>query len=207
MMLHSSPLLAALGLLLAAAPAQPPRDLVAEGIVLSGPLGRSVAVLRSDGKRRTVAVGETAFGGRVVSIAPWVVTVEYGTAHVPVRLVSAGAPDAAHRLAEPPKLSLPRAEVQRRLALEVPRILAETTLLPYLSQGQVAGLALARMPQGSLLSDAGLEVGDVITSINDVPVDSLATLASLYPRLQSESVITATVLRDGRPIPITVSLR
>jgi hypothetical protein len=47
--------------ILAAALAGPPDDLQAVGVVLSGNPLRSVAVLRSAGRSRLVAMGETAF--------------------------------------------------------------------------------------------------------------------------------------------------
>jgi len=61
--------------------------------------------------------------------------------------------------------------------------------------------------KGSLLSDAGLRAGDILTSINDVPIDSFATLMGLWPRLQNESQLHATVLRDGRPVSLSLTLR
>jgi len=100
-----------------------------------------------------------------------------------------------------------RDEVQRRLALETTRILSETTLVPVQDEDHVTGFALTRIPQGSLLSDAGLRPGDVLTSVNDVPIDSFATLVGLWPRLQNESQLRAVVLRDGRPVPLTLLLR
>jgi type II secretory pathway component PulC len=100
-----------------------------------------------------------------------------------------------------------REELQRRLALETTRILTETTLVPVQDEERVTGFALTRIPEGSLLSDAGLRPGDVLTSINDVPIDSFATLMGLWPRLQSESELRAIVLRDGRPVSLTLTLR
>ena len=97
--------------------------------------------------------------------------------------------------------------MERRLGEEVPRILAETTLMPVTDAGRVAGFTLTRMPEGSLLTDAGLRAGDVLTHVNDVPIDSLATLIALWPRLQSESTLRAVVLRNGQPVSLTVTLR
>jgi S1-C subfamily serine protease len=71
----------------------------------------------------------------------------------------------------------------------------------------VIGYTLTRIPQSSLLTDAGLRPGDVLTRINDVPIDGMATLIGLWPRLQTESVIRAVVLRGGRPVSLAVTLR
>jgi S1-C subfamily serine protease len=73
--------------------------------------------------------------------------------------------------------------------------------------GRVNGFAITRMPEGTLLSDAGLRPGDVVTEVNGVPIDSLATLVGLWPRMQTESSLRAVVLRNGQPVSLSVTLR
>jgi S1-C subfamily serine protease len=63
------------------------------------------------------------------------------------------------------------------------------------------------MPDSTLLTDAGLRAGDVLTEVNGVPIDSLATLIGLWPRLQTESAVNAVVLRNGHPVSLSVTLR
>jgi type II secretion system protein C len=191
-----------------------PADLEALGVIVNPRSGGSVAVLRSGARTRVVALGETAFGGRVAAIGESSVWLDFGGARVEVRLPVASAEHvpaaaAADPLEDPqaPAREMARDEVQRRLALETPRILTETTLVPVQDEQRVTGFALTRIPEGSLLSDAGLRAGDVLTAINDVPIDSLATLMALWPRLQHESRLNALVLRDGRPVSLTVTLR
>jgi type II secretory pathway component PulC len=96
--------------------------------------------------------------------------------------------------------------VERRIGEEAPRILGETTLTPALDAGRVAGFTLTRVPDG-LLTEAGLRAGDVLTQVNDTPIDSMATLIGLWPKLQGASSVSAIVLRNGQPVTLTVSLR
>jgi len=189
----------------------PPSDLTVVGTLVSPRPGQSLAILRSEGRTRTVAAGETAFGGRIVSVAAGLVTLAFGADRVEVRLAGmrelpAASPLTAPRTAPEPAVSMARADVERRLGSEIPKILAETTVVPYLDGGQVAGLLVSRMPEG-LLSEVGLRPGDVLQSVNEVPVDSMATLASLWPRFQNVSEVRAVVLRDGRPFSLTLALR
>lgn len=193
--------------------AGPPADLTVVGTIVSARSEHSMVMLRSGGRTRTVAAGETAFGGRVVSVAAGLATMEFGAERVQLRLpgIEAAAPPPALQAppaaqAAEPAVSMARAEVERRLGAEIPKILAETTVVPYVDRGQVAGLLLSRMPDG-LLSEVGLRTGDVLQSLNDVPVDSVATLASLWPRFQNVSEVRAVVLRDGRPFALTLALR
>ncbi len=192
--------------------AAPPPDLTAVGVVTSAHGGRSVAILRAAGRSRVVAVGDTAFGGQVSAIESGRVVIDFEGQPVELRLPRAQhAKAAAPLVAAAPEpatdgVTLDRRELERRLASETSRILAETTLTPVMSGSQVSGFTLSRVPEGSLLSDAGLRAGDVLTSVNDVPIDSLATLVGLYPRLQTESHVRAVVLRDGVPVTLSLTL-
>jgi type II secretion system protein C len=201
-----------------------PADLAVSGVVVRKE--RSTAILSSGGKTRVVAVGDSAFGGRVVAITPEAVALDFGGQRVDLRLPT--AQQAPARPAAPvrdapaapgvpagmppedpatPAKTMERVEVQRRLGDEIPRILAETAVAPVMEDGRVVGVQLARLAEGSLLTDAGLRSGDVITQINGTQIDGMATLIGLWPRLQSASELRAVVNRNGQPISLVVALR
>ena len=198
-------------LLLAAALSAPPTDLSAVGIVASRDASRSVVLLRSGGRTRVVSVGENAFGGRVTAIRADSVAMEFEGRRLDLRLsgdsVRAVASAPAGPAGDPGAHVLARRDVERRIGEEAPRILGETTLVPAVDAGRVAGFTLTRVPENSLLTEAGLRAGDVLTQVNDTPIDSMATLIGLWPKLQGESTLTAVVLRNGQPVSLTVSLR
>jgi general secretion pathway protein C len=100
-----------------------------------------------------------------------------------------------------------RTEVERRLGSEIPRILADTALAPAMEDGRVVGLTVQRLADGTLLSDAGLRQGDVITEINGTTIDGMGTLIGLWPRLQTATDLQAVVRRAGRPVSLSVTLR
>ena len=204
-----------LPLLLQAALAAPPADLAAVGAVFGRAPAPSVAILRSGGKTRVAAVGESVFGGRLLSVDARRVVLEFGSGRVEVPLVASVVPrperarpaEVAKSNEAPGARSMERREVERRLGEEVPRILAETTLVPVTEDGRVTGLALTRVPEGTLLTDAGLQAGDVVTRINDTAIDGLPTLISLWPRLQGARQLQAVVLRNGQPVSLSINLR
>lgn len=196
--------------------AVPPPDLTAVGVVLSPRPEASVALLRSAGRSRLARVGEAAFGGRVVAVEVNRIILDFDGQRVALALpgaIPAVAPvprattpvEAA--AATPLELSLPRVDVERRLAAELPRILAETALSPVSEGGRVVGLRLIRLAEGTLLSEVGLRPGDVLTQINDTPTDSLAALMALWPRLQGATGLRASVLRDGQSVSLSLGLR
>lgn len=195
-------------------------EVAAVGVVVSPRLEACVAILRSAGRTRLAGIGETAFGGRIVAIAPARVVLEFASGRLELRVAAedagtapgSAAPAAtggeAAGAAAPPSFehALARVDLEKRLAAELPRILAESALVPVSSEGG-AGVRLVRMASGTLLTDLGLRPGDILTSLNDAATDSLPALLALWPRLQGESQIRATVVREGRPLTLSLSLR
>ena len=196
------------------------RGVTLEGMVLARSAQRSVALLASHGRARAVVVGESAFGGRLLGVSADGALLDFGGQQVILRL-SAGAgvvtPPAtplpaaeespAEEAAPPVQHKMMRADVDRRLGLEMNRILAETALKPVLDDGQVVGVAITRLARDSLLTDVGLQAGDVIKEINGTEIDGLSTLMGLYARLQTEKDLRAVVLRGGRPVTIELKLQ
>ena len=58
----------------------------------------------------------------------------------------------------------------------------------------------------SAAQDAGFETGDLVTAVDDVPVDGAAGLTGIVRGLPVGSEHTVTVLRDGKEIPLKVTL-
>ena len=207
-----------LGLLLALAVAAPLPDVQLVGVVVARSPERSVAILRSAGRTRVAAVGDSAFGGRLVAVVVGGASLDFGGETVSLRLLANTAPAPSAPLpvrastgapqdATPPGRAMERREVDRRLSAEIPRILAETTVVPVMEDGHVSGLALTRVPEGTLLTEAGLRPGDVLTEINDTRIDGMGTLIGLWPRLQNASELRATVLRNGQRVSLNLTLK
>jgi type II secretory pathway component PulC len=138
------------------------------------------------------------------------VELRVAAAEAPAPVPTASAvPAVASEPAAPPAYDhvLPRVDLEKRLAGELPRILAESALAPVSAENGVSGVRLVRVATGTLLTELGLRPGDLLTSINDTATDSLPGLLALWPRLQGESQIRATVVREGRPLTLTLSLR
>jgi type II secretion system protein C len=213
-------------LALAAALETAPKDLAVTGVVVRKTPQQSTAILSSGGKTRVVAIGDTAFGGRVVTVNAEGVTLDYAGERLVLRLATAlqaaaanppkPAPVAAAKTAPPgappedpatPARTMQRADVQRRLGDEIPRILAETAVTPVMQDGHVVGVQVARLAEGSLLTDAGLRAGDIITQVNGTDIDGMGTLIGLWPRLQTATELRAVITRNGQPVSLVVSLK
>ena len=203
-----------LAALLLLAVSTPPSDLQLVGLLLASAPDRSVAIFRAEGRSRSASPGESVFGCRIVAVGHGGVTLEFDGRRIelaltagPTRFPQPPRSSGTTPLSAPGTQTLSRKEVERRLGAEIPRILAETTVVPVMEDGRVTGLAVTRMPEGTLLGEAGLRPGDVLKRINDVQIDGMATLIGLWPRLQGATEFRAEVLRNGQLIPLSVSLR
>lgn len=189
-------------------------DITLSGLVLSRS-GRHAATLIAEGRVRPVVTGDQAFGCTVASIREGQVDIICGEERRTLTLTGAPSPPASTPAAaqttasdDPPAdVTITRADLQARLDLEMSRLMTETTLVPVTSRGQVSGFTLSRIPAGTILETLGLRAGDVLVSVDETPIDSFTTLVGLWPRLQSSGAVKAQVMRDGRPVDISVSIR
>jgi type II secretion system protein C len=191
------------------------------GLVRSAAAEHSVAILRSEGRTRVIAVGEKAFGARLLAIGADSVELDLAgrplVLHLtPVPPVSAAArspraaalpPDIPPEDPATPAREMERRQVQIRLGEEMNRILSDTALAPVTEDGRVVGVKITRIAEGSLLTDAGLRAGDILTRVNGTTIDGMASLIALWPRLQGASELDAVVLRGGQPYSLRVTLR
>ncbi len=93
------------------------------------------------------------------------------------------------------------------LQIDPSKLAQQVRIDPVIENGKIAG---ARLSGGGdvavLMSKAGLKPSDVVTAINGKPVTSLTTDANFVDNLKSASNLQVTVLRDGKPATLTVSL-
>jgi type II secretion system protein C len=203
---------AALAILLwfAAAPQQP--ELVLDGVIVAENPFDSVALVRRSGAGRAhiLRLGQELEGYVLVEVAREFVRLSGrgGT----LRLALARArPAAEPRLGEARKEGAESQWVRRefsrevareRIQKEIPVILSETELTERVEGGEVKGLSVTRLPDGTLLSESGLLPGDLLVSINGQPLVGVQALWELLPRLVDEEEIRLVVRRRGEVLKL-----
>lgn len=68
------------------------------------------------------------------------------------------------------------------------------------------GALIEEVQADSPAEEAGLQVGDIITAVNDEPVDEEHTLADRLYAHEPEDTVTLTVLREGETLSLDVTL-
>ena len=93
-----------------------------------------------------------------------------------------------------------------RLRQNPDELMQRVQVVPVLDNGKLAGVRLSAGADSALLSQLGLLPGDVVTSVNGLPVDSLARGQQIMASLGSAQSVRVIVQRNGKPTELTVAL-
>ena len=80
-------------------------------------------------------------------------------------------------------------------------------IMPVLDGGKLTGVRVSAGTDTALMNQLGLRAGDVVTAVNGAPVDSLARGQQIIESLRKAASARVTVMRDGKPTEITISLK
>jgi len=69
------------------------------------------------------------------------------------------------------------------------------------------GVRIAGTIKGTAADLAGLRSGDVITKLNEVPIDDLQAMTDFLGQSKVGDTVQITALRDGRPLTLTATLK
>ena len=139
----------------------------------------------------------------------------FGSVHGTVRITVGGGVAPSVAPAAPSQVdpeyawvrrSFSRAEANERLEKEIPVILSDTQLTPRVVEGEVRGLELLRLPDGTVLSQSGLLPGDVLRSINEEPLRGLDSLWRLLAQFADDDELRLVVERRGEVVRFAYNL-
>ncbi|MGH9324954.1 MAG: PDZ domain-containing protein [Vicinamibacteria bacterium] len=180
-------------------------EIVLDGVIVASNPADSVALVRRAESERAqiLRVGETFQGYVLAEIARDSVRFEGGGGEL--RLFLEGSEIAVDRTRASPlpedgdsvwiRRAFSREVARERFSKEIPVILSDTDLEPSVEEGEVRGLSVARLPDGTLLSESGLLPGDVLVSINGEPLRDVDSLWDLIARIVDQDEIRVVVRR------------
>ncbi len=195
--------------------AQKGSELVLSGVIVAANPADSLALVRraSGGRAQILRVGQELQGYVLLEVAKGFVRLQGLDEELVLSLP--GAPVAASRAEDDStggsggsgesewiRRAIPRDVARARLEREIPVILSETDLTPRVEEGEVRGLSVARLPDGTLLSESGLLPGDILVSINGEPLVGVEGLWELIPRLVDQEEIRIVVRRRGEVLKL-----
>lgn len=98
--------------------------------------------------------------------------------------------------------------IQQQLGVSDPsELMRQISAQPVMENGRMAGVRLSGGPNAALIAQLGLQPTDVVTSINNVPLDSMGRATQVVDSLKNASRVTVTVNRDGKPVTLSVNIK
>ncbi|UXI69095.1 PDZ domain-containing protein [Tahibacter amnicola] len=98
-------------------------------------------------------------------------------------------------------------KISQQLNLDPAALARQVNAQPVFENGKMTGVRLAGGPDAALVAKLGLQPTDVVTSINSVPLDSPARIQQVVNTVQNASQVTVTVMRDGKPVTLSVNVK
>jgi general secretion pathway protein C len=129
---------------------------------------------------------------------------------------SASAPTAAQMPVATPVFVAPQmaqgavdfSRIQQQLGVSDPSdLMRQINAQPVMENGRMAGVRLTGGPNAALIAQLGLQPTDVVTSINNVPLDSMGRATQVVDSLKNANRVTVTVNRDGKPVTLSVNIK
>ncbi|MBL8300076.1 MAG: type II secretion system protein GspC [Rhodanobacteraceae bacterium] len=133
-----------------------------------------------------------------------------------IAVPSASAPTAAQMPAAIPVFVAPQmaqgavdfSRIQQQLGVSDPgELMRQISAQPVMENGRMAGVRLSGGPNAALIAQLGLQPTDVVTSINNVPLDSMGRATQVVDSLKNANRVTVTVNRDGKPVTLSVNIK
>ncbi len=87
------------------------------------------------------------------------------------------------------------------------QLVGNARVVPYYRGGQPYGFRVSDVVEGSEIYNQGMRTGDIIKSVNGVPIRTPQDALNAYQELQNSTTVQLEVERQGASIPITVSLK
>lgn len=94
----------------------------------------------------------------------------------------------------------------RMVSKELPTILMSAASEPIMQGGKIRGFRLFQFEPDSIFEKMGMVDGDIVESINGVPLNDVARTIQFLNGLKSESAVEVTISRNGQPVTLSLSV-
>ena len=124
--------------------------------------------------------------------------------------VSSVPPTSVPSTYVPPQMThgaLDWSQAQKQLQIDPIELAKQIHVEPVFESGKLAGARLSGGGQlGALMSQAGLKPTDLITTVNGTSLTTLSNPQQFIDNLKYATSLQVTVLRDGKPATLTLTL-
>jgi len=157
-----------------------------------------------------VREGERVRGWRVVSLGPDFAVLEFGGRKITLKLFSEkgekAGPSGLSGESSPGKLIISREEIAR-LTSDLGSLFSKIRLRPHFYAGKMDGVLVEYVAPASLFYKAGLRAGDVVLSINGIPVRKNEDAFRILESVKTASALAVKIRRGGRILTLRAEVR
>jgi general secretion pathway protein C len=182
-------------------------DSIAAGVKLARVYPDHVIVLRN-GAEETLKLtrDENLMPGNVVR-PPVPTAGRAGRTQAPENSAPSPSPAASASIASTPRATSDWQQTVDRLRRNPDELARRVQIVPVLEGGRLTGVRVSAGTDAALINRIGLRAGDVVTAVNGAPVDSIARGQQIVDTLRNAASARVTVLRNGKPVDVTISLK
>jgi len=98
-------------------------------------------------------------------------------------------------------------EEMQRLTSDIGSLFSQIGLRPYFIGGRIAGMYVAYIKPGSIFAKAGLKEGDIILTINNIPIRTTEDSYRIFETLKTASYIEVRVRRGNQILTFRAEVR
>jgi len=183
---------------------------------IAGPKEIARAIIEDRKEQKSYKIGDEIKGAILLAIYRNKVIVDVGGQEQMLVIedveTKAKAPAAA---AAPPRAARPPREIPEpaessgltNVMKNLDEYIGKARVVPYFKGGEPYGFRVSNLSSDAMIYELGVRSGDVIRSVNGIPIRTPEDAFKAYQQFQNESSVQVELERNGEPTTVTVPLR
>ncbi|MDT8271979.1 MAG: type II secretion system protein GspC [Desulfomonilia bacterium] len=184
---------------------------------ITGPKEISRAIIEEKNEQKSFKIGENVKGAKILAIYRNKVIMDVNgqeqmlIVEEPRSSLQASAPRRREARA-PTRPAVPEQREERPSGMtdimrNLDQYIGKARVVPYFREGEPYGFRVSNVTDEALIYELGVRSGDIIKSVNGIPVRTPEDAFLMYQELQNESSVELELERQGQSTTINVPLR
>ncbi len=174
------------------------------------------AILEDQKEQKSYRIGDEIKGAKLLAIYRNKVIMDVGGQEqmlviedVKTKTASPAPSPGAPRAGRPPAgAPLPGVDSGMPNLMEnLDQYIGKARVVPYFKGGQPYGFRVSNLSSDAMIYDLGIRSGDIIRSVNGIPIRTPEDAFAAYQQFQNESSLQVELERNGESTTVTVPLR
>jgi len=173
---------------------------------------KKVALLKFQRESFWVEEKEVIKGWKVEKITPFSVILKFNQIKVTQKLFEKKKKEKTQKSPEKPgyfnqKVFVVSKEELERLTADIGTLFSQIGLRPYFQRGKIEGMKITYIAPDSIFSKAGLRRGDIILTLNDIPIRTTEDSYRIFETLKTAPYIEVKIKRNNNILTLRAEVR